>query len=95
MFNLKVKPKSDPMDATINELLNDLKAFTPDSAEYEKAVDQLARLHKLKETDSKKRVSPDVLVTAGTNLAGILLILQYERIHVVTSKALGFVAKLR
>lgn len=39
-------------------------------------------------------IKPEVLVNAAAHMAGILLILQYERVHVVTSKALSFIPKL-
>jgi hypothetical protein len=44
---------------------------------------------------SKTRVSPDTLLIVGGNLIGIVLILGYEHLHVVTSKALGFVLRGR
>jgi hypothetical protein len=55
--------------------------------------DQLAKLYKLKEIDSKTRVSSDVLVGAASNIAGILLILNFEHAHAMTSKALGMIGK--
>jgi len=42
-----------------------------------------------------KRISPDTLATIGANLLGIMIIIGHERAHVVTSKALGFIMKLR
>ena len=50
---------------------------------------------KQKELDDPKRVSLDTWAIIGSNLAGIVLILGYEKANVVTSKALGFVMKLR
>jgi hypothetical protein len=64
-----------------------------DSEEYDKVSDQIKKLYPLKETDSKTGMSSDVLVGAASNLVGILMILQYEHAHVVTSKALGFIGK--
>lgn len=40
-------------------------------------------------------VSPDALATIAGNLLGIMLILNYERMHVITTKAIGFVIKGR
>lgn len=84
-----------PLDTALTQALSDLQTLNPESDEYGKAVDHITKLTKLKDYHSPKRVSPDVLVTAGANLAGIVLILQYERVHVVASKALGFVMKLK
>jgi hypothetical protein len=51
----------------------------------------------LKEKDfsAPKRVSWDTWALVGANLLGIVLIIGHERANVVTSKALGFVSKLR
>ena len=40
-------------------------------------------------------VTPDTLVIAVTNLAGILLILNFEKLDIVRSKAMGFILKGR
>jgi uncharacterized protein (DUF169 family) len=40
-------------------------------------------------------VKADTLVLVGANLAGIALILGHERLNVVTTKAIGFVSKLK
>lgn len=41
------------------------------------------------------RVTPDTLVVALTNLAGIVLVLNFEKIDIVRSKAMGLVLKGR
>lgn len=84
-----------PLQATMNELLRELVTVNGDSEQAERIVARLSELNELKKTDTSPPLSKDVMVTAGANLAGILLILHHERFHVVTSKALGFVLKLR
>ncbi len=44
---------------------------------------------------AKKGVSADTLAVVLGNLAGILLILKHEELHVVASKAVGFVLRGR
>ena len=80
------------LDKAINEALAELSTHTADSKEYAQTADQVVKLYQLKK---KSRISPDVLVTASANILGILVIVGHERAHVVTSKALAFVAKLR
>lgn len=41
------------------------------------------------------KFTPDTLLVVGGNLIGILLILNFERLDIVRSKALGFVLKGR
>jgi hypothetical protein len=50
---------------------------------------------KIKDVVTPDRVSKDTLAIIGANLAGIVLIIGYEKFNVVTSKALGFIQKLR
>lgn len=51
----------------------------------------------IKEKDfaAPNRVSVDTWAVIAANLLGIILIIGHERANVVTSKALGFVSKLR
>jgi hypothetical protein len=81
------------LEKEIARLFAKLAALPEDSDEYDRVSNQVKKLYPLKETDSKKQVSSDVLVGAAANLAGIVMILQYEHVHVITSKALGFIGK--
>ncbi len=92
----KRAPQNPELDKAIADLYSDLAGREPDSEEYEKVAVQLSKLLKLKlEIEPNTSVNPDVLFSGAVNLLGILAILHYERVHVVTSKALGFVLKLR
>jgi len=62
---------------------------------YATAKKSVIELMKLRESNKPKQLSPDALLAAGVNLAGILAILHHERVNVIASKALSFVAKLR
>lgn len=41
------------------------------------------------------KISPDTLLIVGANLLGILLILNHERLDIISTKALGFVIRGR
>ncbi len=70
------------------ELANRVEADDLDRALRSREID-------IKESDAAKpdRVSRDALVAAGASIAGILLIINYEKANVIASKALGFVLK--
>lgn len=95
MFIPKLSKKtSNPI--TIDTVIRDLetymlKVIRPDSEEYAKNVDLLAKLYKMKEANASRRVSPDALLSAGVSILSVLLILNHERLGVVTSKAMSFV----
>lgn len=81
----------DVIDALLEEMLD----AGIDSEQYPKMLDQLTKLYKLKEIETPKRVSKDTWILVAGNLVGIILILTHERANVITSKALGFVQRLR
>lgn len=83
------------LESVIDNVLSEMVSVDAGSAEFEKMTDQLVKLHKMKTDDRPPRVSPDVLATVAANLAGILIIVGHERFHIVTSKALGFVLRVR
>lgn len=94
MFTKRPTPSTKLTEA-IDALLARIAEEPYDPKETPVLVDQVTKLTKLTETNSPKPISGDILVTAAAHLVGIVLILQYERLNVVTSKALGFVMRLR
>lgn len=94
MFN-KPRSEEEGLQKAIDELLIEMELHSATSDEYANMADQLSKLYSLKEIDSKKRVSPDTLAMIAANIAGIVLIVGHERAHVVTSKAVSFIWKLR
>lgn len=90
-----IKTHPTVLDETIDAALSELKELKTNDPTYQTTLDRVKELYKLKEQNTPKRVSPDTMVLVAGNLAGIVLILGYERAHVVTSKALGFVLKSR
>lgn len=95
MFNLMAKDEESPLDKAINQVFSEMESLTADSDEYAKMVNRLEQLYKLKCPEKANKLSKDAILAVVGNLAGIVLILGYERAHVVASKALGFVLKSR
>ena len=79
----------------IDKVLAEMEHVASDSPEYAKMADQLDKLYKMKATDRPDRVSKDALIAVIGNIAGIVAIIGHERVHVITSKALGFVPKFK
>ncbi len=90
------KRETEPsgLEKEIDALLVEMSKTDRSTKEYSSMADQLAKLYPLL-GKTEKRVSPDTLAAIAGNLLGIVMILGHERAHVVTSKALGFVMKLR
>ena len=89
--------KQTPFEPAITDVLAHLASETPGTEEYSTMVEQLSKLEAMKNTPSSDRVSRDTLVTtaaaATTNILGILLVLHYEQINVVSSKAFAMIRK--
>lgn len=95
MWNFDKKPHDEALDTAISDVLDEMNGLNSDTEEYAAAADQLVKLMKLKkEINPSWRPSPDALVGAAGSVLGILLILHFEKLGVVTSKALSFVTKI-
>lgn len=95
MFIKKNSSEPDSLDLVIDDVLKDMLNREYDSDEFATMADQVVKLHNLKQDDKSSQISADTLVTVGAHLLGIMLIVGHERANVVTSKAIGFVSKLR
>jgi hypothetical protein len=91
LFWKKTPPEASALDKAITSLYADLDNYHADDKEYAIIVTQLAKLHTLKASEKKPGVSPDTLLVVVGNLFGILMVVAYERTHIVTSKALTFI----
>ena len=83
------------IDTRINNqtirLLEEMAEDKTDSPEFAKRVDQLIKLHTIRD---KNRISHETWATIGANLAGIALILGHERASIIATKSLGLVKKI-
>lgn len=94
MFIKKMNDENEHLSRTMERLFSKLEDHEPDSPEYSDTLEKLERLHKLR-TPQKDAVSKDALIAVAGNLLGIGMILSYERVHIVTSKALSLIVKSR
>lgn len=86
MFDKFRKPSK--FDAPMDKLLREMEVHDSDSTEWEKSLAYLERIKALQETE-RRRVSPDTMAIVAGNLLGILIMVGYERGHILTTKALG------
>ncbi len=64
-----------------------LRGYDPNSEEYQKVLDDIVKLHKMKEAETPSPVSYDTIVLAATNILGIVMVLKHEQARIITSKA--------
>lgn len=92
MFAVK---KKKSISDEIEHVLESLAKMTVGTDDYAKAAAQLEVLCKAKGSDANSRVSPDTWVLVAANLLGIVLILNYEKMGVVSSKAVSLLLRGR
>lgn len=87
--------KKKTISDEVRHVLEEMAKMKVGSAEYAAAVGNLEGLCKAKGSDATGKVSPDTLVVVAANLLGILLILNYERMNVVGTKAMSLLLRGR
>jgi hypothetical protein len=96
MFQISFGTQPNDLNVVIDQLIEALKTETPGTEEYNAIADQLVKLYKLKDVDNnaKSTVSADTLFAIGGNLLALGLLMNFERLHVITTKALGLATKV-
>lgn len=80
-------------DAEVDRLLDLMSNMEPSTDDYKKVVESLKTLCEARSKKPALIIEPETVVTALSSLLGIVLILQHERLNVVTSRAISFVRK--
>lgn len=83
------------LETTIDNLISEMAGHDGNSEEYTKMTDNLETLYKLKAEDKPDRVDRNTIAIVAGNLLGILVIVSFEKSHVMTSKALSNLLKPR
>jgi hypothetical protein len=80
------------IDRAVRELVN----HPIGSEEYNRTLDSIVKLHKMKEEEKPSEVSKDTLSVIGANLLGIFMIITYERAgNVISTFARNLILKPR
>lgn len=95
MFYDKLKKKPTALDIEIEKLLAEMHLIATSHPTYAPKLEKLERLYKLKGTKPREPINPNTVLGAGTQLAGIAMIIRHEQLNVITTKALGFIPKLK
>ena len=90
----KPKPEELKLKNEINAVLDSMSTFGPDSPEYPALLTHLERLKELQKAQRAAwKPSPDQVLTTAGSFASVLVIVGYEHLHVITSKALPIFVK--
>jgi len=98
VFNRNRRDESHPLDDVIEHLTSALEGLDDGSENHTRAVESLKTLYELRAADKagkKFSVNSDVITAGAMQLVGIFAILGFEKANVITTKAMGFVPKVK
>lgn len=93
MRKLTKRDKRTMLEKEIESVLADMATMEPASEDYGVYADHLKVLYEAKATEKSKRPSTDVMISTAGSLIGILLIINHERLNIISTKALQFVTR--
>jgi hypothetical protein len=91
VFKRTEDPIKKALDDEILNLFEHMNGKSEFDEEAEKTINAIAKLYELRQ---KERISMDTVANVVTHLAGLLVLMQHERVHVITSKAFGMIKKI-
>lgn len=94
MFTLKNKSAKEMIDESIKHFVDQMDMESPDSDEYRKIAENVKILQEAKAQD-KPFISGDAIFGGIMTIGGIALVLYYEKLGVITSKAFTLLPKLK
>jgi hypothetical protein len=92
MFKKTEDAISARIDQQITQLLDFMDRENDYSDDYKTMANQLTKLIELR--DKPDKISKDTWVTVGTHIAGLAVLMNHERAHVIASKAFGLLRKV-
>ena len=82
------RQEKEKLSIAIDQLLNEMLTYGPDSPEYPELLERLEKINNIRRSRNfTKGVSPDTMALVAGNLIGILIIVGYEQKHVMVSTA--------
>lgn len=85
----KPSPEDLKLNEQINAVLDSMSTVDPESSQYEQLCKRLSELNELRKSNKRThRISPDVAISSGASILGILIMVGYEHGHAFTSQGL-------
>lgn len=97
MFDKYIKGRPSKLDEPIDKLLLKIDNDGPDHPDYKTRLKELNKLYRMKALEPKgfwSRVNSDTVLIVVGGVVQIVIIVGYEHVHVVASKALNYVFKM-
>ena len=88
-----IKAKKTKLEHEIDSLISSMEEVEGDTEEYTAMAKNVETLCKAKSYVGSDRPDVNTLISVSGNLLGIILILNYEKLGVITSKGMTFVRR--
>lgn len=85
--------KNEALDGLIQMLEAELAVTDPETEGYKNILERYERLTELRRKEVESRIDPNTFLVVAGNLVGVLAMLNFERLGVITSKAAGHIIK--
>lgn len=92
MFS-KTKEEKFTLDREIERVLKEMSSMTPGTEQYKAKLEVVNRLCEARGIKSPRALSTDMIVSVVGNLLGILLVMNFEKTGVITTKAFSFIGR--
>jgi tRNA(Glu) U13 pseudouridine synthase TruD len=92
LFNQKAETE---YDRPIRRVLREMETVEPKSKEFNDLTDRLQKLQKMRSDDRPDPINRNTILQVAAHLVGMTMIIHYEQLGVITTKALSFVPKAK
>lgn len=94
-MNVFKKKDVRTIDVAIDEVLEEMRALNPASDAYTAMAKNLETLEKARAQHRAKRPTGDQVLGVVANVAGMVMILNYEKVGIIATKAFSILPKVR
>lgn len=96
-MNTTTTPKEEKytIDREIERLLKEIEKLPVGSEEYLKAADTLKVMREARGVRSHSDIDINTVIAVAANIIGLLVVLNYEKTNVITTKAFGMLFRGR
>ena len=94
MFLDRFKKKENPFDSQLRAAMLDLQQYETDSDEYQRQLDIVDRLIKIRQGEQPDRITRNTMLIVAANLVGLVVVVAADRVHVLSQKGFQSIMKL-
>lgn len=99
MFSRRTEPDATALEVLITNHISAMAGMDEETEDYAAAASSLKVLLETRKIEHEIKLpwrpSADTVISAAASLTGIIAILTFEKWNVVTTKAVGFVPKIK